>query len=415
MVRLIYFLPSGRAPQPGIDAKMDGLVKGVQQFYANQMAAHGFGRKTFQFETDASGNAVVHRVRGQFTDKHYSNLSDTVGLIEEIKGRFDTSKDIYLTVIDISSEIIVSKGNEACGIGGGFPGVRRFALMPASGNCFNLRVAAHELGHAFGLHHDFRNDSYLMSYGWTERFKLSQCAAEVLNIHSAFNFARPVINTKKTTGEMFTPSFAFAPNAIRLRFEVSDRDGLYQAQALVTGDESPELLGCKRLSGNTHSTFEIITTYLLPKHKQTAIHLQVIDMQGNIYYSEPYPINIIDVLSSADVNGDGVVNIQDLVFVASRLGQAGEDKADVNGDGAVNIQDLVFVAGELGVMQRHLLLGIIPHWVSRPRYSSAVAGAGTRLIAHRCPFATRRSLVGTFLRSISTGRDSTANELPESV
>ena len=36
------------------------------------------------------------------------------------------------------------------------------------------------------------------------------------------------------------------------------------------------------------------------------------------------------------------------MFVAARLGQAGENKADVNGDGAVNIQDLVFVAGELG-------------------------------------------------------------------
>ena len=52
MVRLIYFLPNDRKPQPDIDAKIDGLIKGVQQFYANQMAAHGFGRKTFQFETE---------------------------------------------------------------------------------------------------------------------------------------------------------------------------------------------------------------------------------------------------------------------------------------------------------------------------------------------------------------------------
>ena len=50
----------------------------------------------------------------------------------------------------------------------------------------------------------------------------------------------------------------------------------------------------------------------------------------------------------ADVNGDGVVNIQDLVSVASRLGHAGQHAADVNGDGVVNIQDLVLVAGELG-------------------------------------------------------------------
>ena len=51
---------------------------------------------------------------------------------------------------------------------------------------------------------------------------------------------------------------------------------------------------------------------------------------------------------TADVNGDGVVNIQDLVMVSSQLGQAGQNEADVNRDGVVNIQDLVFVAGELG-------------------------------------------------------------------
>ena len=49
-----------------------------------------------------------------------------------------------------------------------------------------------------------------------------------------------------------------------------------------------------------------------------------------------------------DVNGDGIVNIQDLVIVASNLGKIGQNAADVNGDGQVNIQDLVLVAGALG-------------------------------------------------------------------
>ena len=48
----------------------------------------------------------------------------------------------------------------------------------------------------------------------------------------------------------------------------------------------------------------------------------------------------------ADVNGDRVVNIQDLVLVSGELGETGEDiPADVNRDGVVNILDLVFVAG----------------------------------------------------------------------
>ena len=50
----------------------------------------------------------------------------------------------------------------------------------------------------------------------------------------------------------------------------------------------------------------------------------------------------------SDVNGDGIVNIQDLVLVAGRLGQSDTNSADVNGDGLINIQDLVLVAGALG-------------------------------------------------------------------
>jgi hypothetical protein len=52
--------------------------------------------------------------------------------------------------------------------------------------------------------------------------------------------------------------------------------------------------------------------------------------------------------NDADVNGDGVVNIQDLFLIAGWFGQTGQNDADVNGDGVVNIQDLVFVVGRLG-------------------------------------------------------------------
>jgi Leucine-rich repeat (LRR) protein/WD40 repeat protein len=50
---------------------------------------------------------------------------------------------------------------------------------------------------------------------------------------------------------------------------------------------------------------------------------------------------------AADVNNDGVVNIQDLVLVAASLGTTGQSPADVNADGVVDIRDLVKVAGGL--------------------------------------------------------------------
>lgn len=49
-----------------------------------------------------------------------------------------------------------------------------------------------------------------------------------------------------------------------------------------------------------------------------------------------------------DLNGDGYVNIQDLVFIGSHFGQAGDHAADVNRDGIVNIQYLVLVASAIG-------------------------------------------------------------------
>ena len=47
----------------------------------------------------------------------------------------------------------------------------------------------------------------------------------------------------------------------------------------------------------------------------------------------------------SDVNDDGVVNILDLTFIASRFGQA---SPDLNGDGIVNILDLTLVAQHIG-------------------------------------------------------------------
>ena len=68
-----------------------------------------------------------------------------------------------------------------------------------------------------------------------------------------------------------------------------------------------------------------------------------------------------------DVNGDGIVNIQDLVLVASNLGKTGQNAADINGDGIVNGQDLVLVAGALG------------NSAAAPNYTPTIFGD-----AHRC-------------------------------
>ena len=60
------------------------------------------------------------------------------------------------------------------------------------------------------------------------------------------------------------------------------------------------------------------------------------DLDGGIYLKSG-----LETSPTADVNGDGTVNILDLVAVANAFGK---DTPDVNGDGTVNILDLVAVA-----------------------------------------------------------------------
>ena len=78
------------------------------------------------------------------------------------------------------------------------------------------------------------------------------------------------------------------------------------------------------------------------------IYLDAADFTTAIPGEAPAPTESGPAVDPVDVNGDGVVNIQDLVLIASSFGQAGENPADVNGDGAVNIQDLVLAAGAIG-------------------------------------------------------------------
>ena len=345
MVRLIYFLPINRRAQHDIDAKLDTLIKDVQRFYAEEMQRHGFGRKTFTFETDATGKAVVHHVNGRFRDAYYDNETfDKV--TEEIEERFSLSTNLYLISIDTGSEKIDVQWCGTAGVHGTTGGK---AVVPASGNCFDWDTAAHELGHAFGLQHDFRNDAYIMSYG-SDSDRLSSCAAEWLNVHRYFNTTQTAFN-EPTTLTMFTP-IALPANTIRFRFEVTDADGLHQAQLMIPtlrGDPADgiKLLGCQVL--NTETAQIEFTSTEFTAGPTAAVALHVMDVNGRFTY-ETYPIRRNDV-AHVDVNNDGVVDVEDLVLVAARFGstavRGAHPNPDVNTDGVVDREDLLLVVEAL--------------------------------------------------------------------
>ena len=366
MVRIIYFIPSNRSAQPDMWTKLDRLIRGVQNFYADQLETHGFGRKTFTYETDENAETVVYRVDGRFNDVYY-HTNTTEKILAEVSTQFDIKKHVHLIVVEVSSQAIEQE--DVCGVGGGnWFGLEHqvksrggYAVIPASGECFDGErgtiITAHELGHAFGLDHDFRDDKYLMSYGDAPD-QLSECAAEWLSVSRFFNTDNTAFNAP-TTLQMLT-SETYPPNATNfpILFQITDFDGIYQVQLLVPTTNADPALGtklhsCQRIDAqSTAVQFDIASLTSMPT---STVVVQVIDVLGNITRQE-YALwagESPSVENSTDINRDGVVDKNDLVLVAANFGEtiigSVNPNPDVNRDGVVDILDLLLVVNALNV------------------------------------------------------------------
>ena len=292
VVRLIYFTPSDRPPRAEVPEELDTLIKQTQAFYASEMEARGYSQKSFIFEKDAAGKAIVHPVNGQFFDNHYlgDNTSDNVEA--EIETQFSLEDNIYLVAVDVSDGFI----NNAGGVGGPRGPNGGVAVIPASGTNFDFTTVAHELGHAFGLQHDFRDDVYIMSYGDSPN-RLSMCNADYLDVNRFFNLGRVFISEAEPTIRI-TSSLEYPPGAsvIAIRFELNDPEGLHQAQFLpattdfATGLDraaavgSPEVQECAGLNGQ----MEVIA-FSYARFSGTDAHrlaLGVVDLQGHTALKE---------------------------------------------------------------------------------------------------------------------------------
>ena len=314
MVRLIYFLPNDRPARPDRVQALRQLIKDAQEFYADEMQRHGFGRKTFTVETDKDGEPVVHQVHGKFNTNYYYNRFTGVEVWKEFFEHTEDLQHIYFFAIDLGRERL-SSGN-VCGTAhvNYFPSsadnagnvllpgtlsMRYFnetqgeealggaAAIPASGSsCFEgLGLTLHELGHAFGLHHDFRegiHSDYVMAYGGSNR--LSQCAAEWLSVSRFFN-SNPMPNNSSGTIQLISKP-RYSSDGISIRFKVTDTDGLHQAQLLgadlskVLGMKDYKLFDYKQLNSKT-STIEFISRTLTTEPVDN-IQLQIIDINGGI-------------------------------------------------------------------------------------------------------------------------------------
>lgn len=198
ILRVFYVEPQSQ-PIPPTDAdyrgyvnRIDQQVKEVQMFFSKEMTRHGYKGKTFAIQTHQNGKLMVERIKSDnplahYLDEHPHAISGEIG--SRLGNIFDHSRrEIRLFFVDLP-------GVGACGFGSGSsPNGAAWVF----GGCWTNETIAHELGHAFGLQHDWRNGEFIMSYGSTEedngdwvsvehpKSKLSRGAAGWLNLHPAF-------------------------------------------------------------------------------------------------------------------------------------------------------------------------------------------------------------------------------------
>ncbi len=343
MVRIAYIIPSNRTPQPnGVAALQDAIVLGRQWFKA-QMEQNGFEPRTFRVETEADGiTPRVHVVSVAETDSVLRGAggNDLWSRTIDAAARAGISSWVWDEVWLLVPEAHVQQtdgsiiGGVALGASNGSnndPGIAMIGgnglamlgylqddrpydglVIPElgplplkqdisfawfEGNTLSSVSSSwtgalmHELGHALGLPHDFRNDNNfhgnLMGNGLRgirgnidpiaypgDYTRLTYAEAQYVDTSPYFNEGKPRSEPPKLAVSLPDGGVPVG-GQLRLVFSASDADGLAHARLALNGDRIGEM----KLSGiNSSATFT--TPYHL-RDKESEYYLAVFDLNGN--------------------------------------------------------------------------------------------------------------------------------------
>lgn len=310
VVRLIYYLPKDKEPSPNITQKIDKTIRKVQKHYADEMERHGFGRKTFTFETDENGKAKIYQIDENQVVIHDLQLND-IWLIF-----VDDSKDFseafmnnmtkrntsiqnghrYYTQYDQTFEFPKGRINVNDKIGmydiEGFTG--NGSIVYPTKKDFDWRLIVYSLKHKFDVLHRehhlpkyepnvvkrvFKGINSIMPWGrsWV---KLSKCEAEWLDKSRFFNPNQPFFD-KRPDIEINIIKTDTGSNKFQLA--ASDDDGIHQLQLFVTEKSKKhyrlhKLQGCQALNGKKKAT----VTFEIADADIEEGEIRMIDMHGNI-------------------------------------------------------------------------------------------------------------------------------------
>ena len=303
-VRMIYFLPNDRPYRTGAADTIKTRIRQVQDFFAEQMKANRQGNTTFRFETDAQGEPLVLRVDGQHPAEYYNTGSTVDKVLDEIEPVFDMEENVYHITIDNGNSCFYSGDLLVTGVGSRWGKNGGLGLVSIRAD---FGTIAHELGHAFGLEHDFRDDTYVMSYGFVPDWlsanqRLSACNAEFLAVHPYFNANIPIEEESRPTFEKRTlsPIQTAGATSIPVRIKVQDPDELHQA-ILFAIPPAPhfaegffEVKACRGLEGRRNPVVEFDYDGTVPSQPESDFNafetqelvIGVVDALGEDSYSE---------------------------------------------------------------------------------------------------------------------------------
>jgi hypothetical protein len=244
-VRTIYFIPADKVAKQN---NFKQLMKDTQQVYREEMIKHGFGDKTFKLETDATVDVIIHQLKGKHNAEHYrtntlnntwAELPNEFRVLNNISVIFFAGMNIFESSVAFAGAFMGGeKGN------GDYGGIACIAAdlndRPMSG------VIEHELGHTFGLWHNFVHDgeSYLMGPGDDVLHKhearwLSK--NHYFNDHYIFNLA-PIVDVR--------PLEVTGRERVTISLFIEDPDGLHQIELVLSKKLRSEVFHWRYLDGN---------------------------------------------------------------------------------------------------------------------------------------------------------------------
>ena len=362
----------------------------VKAFYLCEMRKHGHfsNNVTQQFGKTFNFDEKSYVVRSGLTEQDWLNMVDDqvfYSVWDEIEefwnkqqswwGVFDPATDIYLVKME---------GNYNDGIGGtALIGIGKAIVYDDR----DWLTIAHELGHTFGLDHNFREAQYMMSYcnhtvwgcdttrgnvlteaaadlhGWAstdhcddfdfDNRVMSKETADWLDVQRAFNSPQ-VANDNPTTIEIVEPVNSIilgGTTMFDLVVRYEDNDVLHQIHLYVPVTKAEEFANPHSLklynaytlqSGNTvgNLTYSNFSDTMAGQDI-IKIRFHTIDSYGNIALTGHTLIKE----ERADIDESGEVDQADVAIVSEIVegNKPPNDDADVNGDGEVTDADVDLV------------------------------------------------------------------------